>query len=103
MPCDSIPPDLNEWIKFVEHFLDSHQVKFSRFVLIFDAIIADLHKLNYASEQANGASLYMCPTNKEGLVNSSLLCNKSKTSPTKSLTVPTTSYIAVNPPYVYII
>ncbi|XP_075158171.1 uncharacterized protein LOC142231448 [Haematobia irritans] len=84
---ESLPQSLHSsWMEYIKNFTSLQRFTFPRYISMTSASI-QIHGFCDASLVAYGACVYV-RTELNGIVQSSLLCSKSRVSPLKTLTVP---------------
>lgn len=85
-----IPSEIkSKWISFYTNLINIKNIKIPRKIFSGDhSISIDLVGFCDASERAYGACIYICSTDNNGIISSSLLCSKSRVAPTKIITIP---------------
>lgn len=85
-----IPEHMEEqWISFRRelHDLTAH-ITIPRHAVVKNAVTRELHVFSDASEMAYGANLYVRSADKNGKIETHLLCSKSRAAPVNKISVP---------------
>lgn len=86
---DDIPVEMvSEWVNLKTEFSQVGLIRVPRHVLIVQPKIIELHGFSDASERAYGCCIYLRSIDKNGCIESHLVCAKSRVSPLKSLSLP---------------
>ncbi|XP_066251914.1 uncharacterized protein [Euwallacea similis] len=86
---ESIPSRLySEWLQLKDEIAQVGLIHVPRHVLVREPKIVELHGFSDASERAYGCCIYLRSVDANDIIESHLLCAKSRVSPLKSLSLP---------------
>ncbi|XP_029054752.2 uncharacterized protein LOC114882037 [Osmia bicornis bicornis] len=85
---ESLPANIHtEWTTYATELQTLNNVEFSRHAALRESQRMEIHGFCDASERAYGACLYLRSINRSGLIETRLLCAKSRVAPLKSITL----------------
>ncbi|GBN95285.1 hypothetical protein AVEN_207930-1 [Araneus ventricosus] len=86
---DNLPTKvLQVWNDFLVKLPGVNEINVPRYILSEDVTKIELHGFSDASERAYGAVIYIRCVTHSGLIQTKLVCSKSRVSPLKPITVP---------------
>ena len=88
---DSVSPDCaNKWLKWVASLKELETVRIPRCIQpsIFIDSVCERHVFSDVSQHAYGACAYIRCVSKDAVINTKLICGKSKVVPMKETTIP---------------